>query len=336
MVPPFSDRCVSLPGEQILHKFKAGEFPDKTFSKLYARWLDILTLPGFIVEVHRKTVGNCYSIFPAEKFPFHSDMYCVQYDFRAQFKNIEQWMKIKKVRPGPVSCTEKTLEPQIEVSLEKGCNFASDFFLIATPSFPKYPFILSTVNQESTFIEYSENFEAAHGSKDAKLCILQSETLARNDPGLPYHLLKEIALATKKYTAVVGDYTMCEFFLLEDVPCLLTAQKRSIKGVPLSVCHDENVKTIAPGEIRGIIKRLDRTSLPDSAALSKTDQKYVFLAEKPSSEFVDVLRFAQGFIFNEGSLLCHLAVLLRERGIPSRIIKGSITEYKDGDTVIVE
>jgi hypothetical protein len=330
--------CILLPGDKILKKFKNGEFPDKTFSKLYARWLTLVTLPGIVLEVHHGTVDTCYYITPDnEDFPLHSDVYCVQYDFRAQFKNIEQWMEIKKVRPGPTSCSKYDLEKQIKISLEKGNNFTSNFFLIATISFPKYPFILSTVSHKSTFIEYSESFEAVHGSKNAELCILQGDTPVRNDPDIPCSILTQIADATRRYTSIIGSNTTCEFFLLDDIPCLLAAQKRSIKKMPLSVSCTENVKTITPGVIRGTIKKVSEASVPDIVTnLTKNCQKYVFLADKPFSELVGLLQFADGFIFNEGSMLCHLAILLRERGIPARIIRGSISQYEDGDTLVLE
>ena len=212
-----------------------------------------------------------------------------------------------------------------------------DFFLIATISFPTYPLILSTLNGGSTFIEYSENFGVVHGSKNAELCILQGETAVRNEPGLPRDVLIEAARVTREFTALIGRNTTCEFFLLDDVLCLLAAQKRSVKRMHLSECCSEEVKTIAPGPLQGTVKQVDKKSLPEVViALSETNQHYVFIAEKPYSEFLALLTYAQGFIFNQGSMLCHLAILLRERGIPARIINESTSTYEDGDTLMLE
>jgi phosphohistidine swiveling domain-containing protein len=334
----FCDDCVLLPGEKILHKFKAGEFPDKTFSKLYARWLHIVTLPGFVIEVHKKKIDTCYCITPEhDDFPVHTDTYCVMYDFRAQFETLEQWMGMKKVRPGPVFCNRKNLEPHIEKSLEKGYNFASDFLLIVSLATPGYPSILSTFSQQSLFIEYSKNSDVAHGSEHAELCIVQGDTPVRNDPGLPHHVLTAVAAATRTFTELIGENTTCEFLVLDNVLCLLAAQKSSIMRIPLSGCSPVDVKVVAPGSIQGTIKQVDKASLPDTVkTLSKTNQKHVFIAEKPYSEFADILNYAEGFIFDKGSMLCHLAILLREMGIPARIINDTTSTYKDGDTISLE
>lgn len=55
---------------------------------------------------------------------------------------------------------------------------------------------------------------------------------------------------------------------------------------------------------------------------------YIFYAQMPSIQLLDILnRYDSkriGFVFKEGSMLCHFAVLLRERGIPA--IRGIMEE----------
>ena len=97
------------------------------------------------------------------------------------------------------------------------------------------------------------------------------------------------------------------------------------------------MRLISQGPIHGTVKWVDKMSLPGiSEKISQTRNTYVFFAEKPYSEFVDLLKYAKGFIFKEGSVLCHLAILLREKEIPARIIYDEVLEYKDGDRILLE
>ncbi|MBU7018959.1 MAG: hypothetical protein HXS44_15730, partial [Theionarchaea archaeon] len=56
--------CISLPPEEIVSKFKKGEFPDKTFSRLYAPWLNIPTTQALVIEFQNKKSDKCYCVTP--------------------------------------------------------------------------------------------------------------------------------------------------------------------------------------------------------------------------------------------------------------------------------
>lgn len=331
MIPWFCDNCIVLKGDEILQKFRSGEVFDKTFSKLYAIHLGIQTLPGIVLEIRNKQVVASYYITPdSEGFLERFDSFIVLYDFRIHFSHLEKWMKDKKMRPQTIDCDRDDLENQIEESLKKGIDFTSNFFIIATPFFPDHPFVLSTLYQSTAYIEYSDNYGVSHGSSSTKFYTVQSEYVGNKDPlnGWVYPVVD----ATRAFTSLIGVNTTCEFLLIDDIPYLVTAQKRSstTTGIPL---NHEDMKIISPGSIQGKIVKVNQSL--DITTLSE-DQKYVFLAEKPYSEFVDLITYAEGFIFNEGSMLCHLAILLREKGIPARIEKGSMLTYRHGDTVMLE
>jgi len=328
-------QCVSLTAEETLHKFKTGEFPDKTFSNLYAKWLGISLTPGIVLEVRNKRIDNLYCITPEGRdFLSRYPSYLMRYDFRAQFENLEQWIEKRQVRPRPVLCQRQEISEKLQKFIERGCEFTDNFFIIVTAWSPEDLFILCTLNERITYVECSRDPVATHGRDDTKMCILQGGTALVNKTGLPVDVLMKVSDVSKVLTSVIGVNTICEYTYTDNILCLYTAQRSSSREMRLPTQYTQRMRVISPGTIEGIIKRIDKSSIPDVVLnLSKGNRKYVFLAEKPYSEFVDLLKFAEGFIFNEGSVLCHLAILLREKGIPAQIIHGSTLMYEDGDTV---
>lgn len=327
---------VSLNAEQILEKFKIGEFPDKTFSKLYARWLGIPTRPGLVLEVHYGKIHRCYCISEeTEDFLNSYDRYVLIYDFRVNFNNLQQWMKEREVRPKPRRCGKRDVLQQIEKSVEEGFTFSDHFFLSIVPHAQRYPFVASTINDGFTYIEYSDHFEASHGSRNTKLCSLREKEFIYNETELPCSCLTEIDSITRIFAKLIGCNTLCEFFIIDNKPCLIAAQKRSGKKILLCIPNGE-MKIISHGAICGTVKWVDNMSISDTCEkFSQAKNEYVFLAEKPHSEFVDLLKFAKGFIFVEGSVLCHLSILLREKEIPARIYNRAL-EYKDGEKILLD
>lgn len=61
------------------------------------------------------------------------------------------------------------------------------------------------------------------------------------------------------------------------------------------------------------------------------DKKYIFIsnyADPSMSLFTD---YSQGYVFEEGGILSHMGIILREQGIPAIIRKDAMSKYKDGD-----
>jgi phosphohistidine swiveling domain-containing protein len=334
----YNSDCILLDGSQVLQKFRTGEFSDKTFSKLYARWLDIQTLPGIVFDIRNSQLYNMYCITPDMKdfFVCH-DVYLVHYDFRINFTTLEHWLKEKKVRPKACFCSKEEVGEQIEQSLQTGLAYTSDFFLLATAYFPDYRFIMGTTNKQVTYIECSENYKATHGVDTTNLCILRRGEIIQNETDLSTDYVNHIAEATRKFTSILGDNATCEFFLVDDTLYLFTAQNSTTGEPSLSGYYTEDMKTICPGTLEGTVKWVDKASLSETIKdISGANKKFVFLAERPYSEFIDLLQFAGGFIFSEGSTLCHLAILLREREIPARLIRDSTDKYEDGTHIFLK
>ena len=67
---------------------------------------------------------------------------------------------------------------------------------------------------------------------------------------------------------------------------------------------------------------------------TECDDKVIFFCERPDISLLEVIRRYRseniGFVFEDGSLLCHLAVVLREKGIPAIKIGEPFAKSKSG------
>lgn len=105
---------------------------------------------------------------------------------------------------------------------------------------------------------------------------------------------------------------------------------------------------ISLGKIQGKVIKLDEKDYSDSLNFhfhnekifidNKNIESIIFYAKMPNIAFLDILNKYDstkiGFIFENGSLLCHLAVLLREKNIPAIILKEKIEINYDKEYII--
>lgn len=70
------------------------------------------------------------------------------------------------------------------------------------------------------------------------------------------------------------------------------------------------------------------------AAVRRTDNVIV-VAEYPSAGLIPLVDFAAGFVFQRGNLLCHTAIVLRERGVPAIVSRDAAQLLRDGMSVEV-
>lgn len=59
----------------------------------------------------------------------------------------------------------------------------------------------------------------------------------------------------------------------------------------------------------------------------------IIVCEYPNEKLSVLLDTAKGFIFERGSLLCHFAIILRERKIPAVIVPNALSVFKEGQMV---
>lgn len=63
------------------------------------------------------------------------------------------------------------------------------------------------------------------------------------------------------------------------------------------------------------------------------NEPLVCLARRPTADLAYFLERMSGFVFESGSTLCHLAILLRQERIPAIIREGAQREFSDGDWI---
>lgn len=69
--------------------------------------------------------------------------------------------------------------------------------------------------------------------------------------------------------------------------------------------------------------------------LKLNDKDAILVSEYPNESLAIFTDCVKGFIFDRGSLLCHLAIILREKGIPAAVIPEATRKIKDGQKVII-
>ncbi len=69
-----------------------------------------------------------------------------------------------------------------------------------------------------------------------------------------------------------------------------------------------------------------------TAAVDAIRQKngVIVVAEYPSAGLIPLVDLASGFVFERGNLLCHTAIVLRERGVPAIVAPGAGKWLRDG------
>jgi len=126
----------------------------------------------------------------------------------------------------------------------------------------------------------------------------------------------------------------------------------------------DRYETISPGILSGRILRFDAFDLAEAVYLSHgrgmsvlgndplskelgrvkalhhqviefkkqhSDTKVILCVEKPLLIYSSLIEFVDGFIFQEASLLCHLSIILRERGIPAISLRGQSLSLQTGE-----
>ncbi len=117
---------------------------------------------------------------------------------------------------------------------------------------------------------------------------------------------------------------------------------------PLPGHHD----VLSHGRVNGRVRILE---LPDDATEESIDRhvhsrRRLEKTIRPEPEILVVRRplhvldrlvyeaepDSLGFIFEGGALLCHLAVVMRERGVPGLVVPGAQTQFTDGEMIVLD
>lgn len=126
--------------------------------------------------------------------------------------------------------------------------------------------------------------------------------------------------------------------LVEDFDVLTPG---AIKGRAFVVQENEMLEHISKSFAVSVASREQRVEqLLDSIlrrlAEERTlhpDEKIICIAKSPTGGLAYLFDHVDGFIFQEGSPLCHIAILLREHGIPASIVPDALEIYSDGSLI---
>lgn len=160
-----------------------------------------------------------------------------------------------------------------------------------------------------------------------------------------------VKIATTYKNMLVDGETTVEFGVLEKdgsyEPYLIDCVKESVAdGIDVDAIKSG---VLSEGAVVGVLKKLDLGNFDDSlnahfynqgdAKEMDARQKIIFYADLPSIKFLDILTAYEprniGFVFAKGSLLCHLSVLLREKGIPA-IVGASEDDLQEGQKYLLD
>ena len=95
-----------------------------------------------------------------------------------------------------------------------------------------------------------------------------------------------------------------------------------------SVCSTHTISVVPEPQFfaaRDYIKKSEHMS-----NIVKANKKVVVVAKQPVTELALIMDSVAGFIFEEGSLLCHLGIILREAHIPAVFLDNALLAIEDG------
>ncbi|MGW2254920.1 PEP/pyruvate-binding domain-containing protein [Kitasatospora sp. NPDC001660] len=73
--------------------------------------------------------------------------------------------------------------------------------------------------------------------------------------------------------------------------------------------------------------------ITSTVAAARAVDAPVIVAEYPSAGLIPLVDVASGFVFERGNLLCHTAIVLRERGVPAVVLPRARELLRDGQSV---
>jgi phosphohistidine swiveling domain-containing protein len=172
-------------------------------------------------------------------------------------------------------------------------------------------------------------------------------------------VLRKVAEFTRK-VSTVGHALRLEWSVADGVPCLLD---HSVERVQETSRLGESWVVMSPGTASGTamvvptlgdleylsdgnlisVDSVDPAVAADHAVkklldlarrLSK-ENSVIVVAERPATVLALLIDVADAFVFEDGALLSHLAILLREAGKPAVVVPGATSLIADGSYVMI-
>lgn len=321
-----------------LSYFKTNKMSDKTFSKLFCDAHCLQTFPGIVLKVTNGIVDTSFQIgsriFKAEI----DDPYTILFDFRSSFKNLEEWVMKRITRPRPI-IIKKLTYCNVQEALSKGTSYQPNFYLIIQRVAKNFLFISSCMDSNGkVYIEVSSKV-SAHGEGSTSMSIIDGQNITLYDGVVSKENLKEVARGTREFTHIIGPGTLSEWFVTRGVLYFVSAQRSLSNTNAFDLISDihfkrKDFKVISSGQTCGFAKLVKNQHIADETI--QNNKRFIFISRRPISHLCSLIHYAKGFLFEEGSLLCHLALLLREQRIPAATIGERIYKISNGDKVYLD
>ena len=164
-------------------------------------------------------------------------------------------------------------------------------------------------------------------------------------------LAERVAQVTRQFCDAFGEVRLEWYIYNQEIYIKdLTVENQPLQCVPQAA-------TVSPGVASGYAVCLDDISeydelaerfmisvrhLDDGVASSELvaqthdlcqQKPIIVVAEYPSIGLASIIQYVHGFVFERCPLLCHLAIILRERGIPAIVVANARSRISTGDSL---
>ena len=219
---------------------------------------------------------------------------------------------------------------------------------------------ISRLIGDDVLVEYSTDGLLAmnRGLSDCKDIYIKNE-IEENDT-LSLEALRDIVKFTKEL-GKTGKKNMIEWSICDEKAYFIDLSTEvSSDGISI----DKNVtnnKIIVPGNFGGEVLEINKSDIMERLSVSPgvsvneinytltenpdlknlldkikcMDKKPVIVVDKPYAVLSFLFDYVEGFIFKQGSLLCHLSIMLREYKVPSIICKEIDDVIKENKEILV-
>ncbi len=150
-----------------------------------------------------------------------------------------------------------------------------------------------------------------------------------------------------EWTIVEGAAILVDFSRLNAAPPILTSGARivisqgAIVGKALLVEESQDIREMSIAAVVSL------NSIPTPREMGRSveslleqiliqSEPVVLCTARPFAAFAPLVPHVAGFVFENASVLCHLAILLRERGVPAIADERLFNRLKSGDAIFVE
>lgn len=220
--------------------------------------------------------------------------------------------------------------------------------------------ISNRLGGENVIIEYSKDGLLAmnRGLADCRKILADGSVLEDGVDGIPLSCIEDIVRFTKK---IPVDYKYMVEWVINEGKAFFVDFSAEIDAGINCIQESSANQIIVPGNIEGPIfelldkEILEKLSVSPGVSVNETNdillenpyladiitqlkdmsKKPIIFVEKPYAILSFLFDYVEGFVFNQGALLCHLSILLREYKKPAIISKESRKIAEQNESVMI-